>query len=103
MTADQFAIAATSVIITGLILGGLWHRDRSRLESELAASTEARRALAEENYANAVTIEAAQSALANAEQAHRDQETLLVVAAGEIDRLTLGQPLGRVLPMRGRA
>lgn len=41
--------------------------------------------------------------LAKADQQLQDSTTLLTVAAAEIDRLTLGQPLRNVVPLRPKA
>lgn len=88
------------LLIGGFICHGVHRADRANLISAHIAEVDSIHEQHEKDHAalcevHSLAIRDALDGLAKAQQQHRDQETLLLVAAAEIDRLTLGQPVAK--------
>lgn len=109
ITATCFGLLLIAAVLALAIQDSYW---RGQLATQHETLTAGWQSIADEwqgHYDDAVVERddakrAARAALAAHSKARReadDNEVMLVVAAAEIDRLTLGQSTAKVLPIRG--
>lgn len=79
----------------------LMHEAHKRDRASIIADCDA--LLDEQAAEHRAEVAEAADTLAAAEQQLADDATMLTVAAAEIDRLTLGRPLAKVVALRGGA